>query len=111
MLSVIRNVNWTVFSDISLVNRRDILFSNKVVRKGKDLKELREQARRKTEKQEKQVLNLLVRLKAYQQWGGQHHCPEMREVKELEELKSESWEPALVGPVGHHKDLLLLRVR
>lgn len=52
-----------MFSDISLVNRRDILLLNKVVRKGKDLKELREQARRITEKQEKQVLNLLVRLK------------------------------------------------
>ena len=52
-----------MFSDISLVNRRGILLLNKMVRKGKDLKELREQARRITEKQEKQELNLLARLK------------------------------------------------
>lgn len=52
-----------MFSEIRLVNRRDTLLLNKVVRKGKDLKELREQARRITEKQEKQVLNLLVCLK------------------------------------------------
>lgn len=52
-----------MFSEIRLVNRRDTLLLNKVVRKGKDLKELREQARRITEKQEKQVLDLLVCLK------------------------------------------------
>ena len=52
-----------MFSETSLVNRRDILLLNKVLKKGKDLKELREQARRITGKQEKQVLNLLVCLK------------------------------------------------
>ena len=41
-----------------MLSGRDILFLNKMIRKGKYLKEVREQARRITGKQEEQVLNV-----------------------------------------------------
>lgn len=46
------------------------------------------------------MLNGQAGLEAQEQQGGQYGCPQMSIEKEPEELRSESWELAPVGPCG-----------